>query len=420
MSEQVLSMPPAPLPRWPAREVVRRSRALAVLAGLALLIHALLLGGVQWTWPDVAPRLPALEVRTIGATATATPSPVALSSTPTEAGNANLESAPHEDRDRLREAARKPQALRSAARIVEAARPTVSLMDVDAAHAPVRPRTTPPTGAGQVPARAETQDDEPTVSAQAQVQAQTQTQTQTQASAAVESAASAAPEAALFTDASIPLYRTRIPPPATLHYTLRRGSLRGNAEMQWRPTAEGYALRLDGSIAGATVLSQTSEGGFDAAGLAPLRYTDRRQRRQLLATNFQREAGKISFSGSSNEFALRRGAQDRLTWMLQLAAVAAAEPERLVPGGVIEIAVAGVRGDVAVWAFRCAGVESVDTEAGPLPAVKLVRESAGPYDTTVAVWLDPQRDYFPLRVLLRSANDAQTLELALQRLEPER
>ena len=381
-------MPPAPLPRWPAREAVRRSRALAVLAGLALLIHALLLGGVQWTWPDATPRLPALEVRTIGATATATPSPVALSLTTTEAGNANLESAPHEDRDRLREAARKPQALRSA----------------------------------------ETQDDEPTASAHAHAQAQTRAraktqkraQPQPQASAAVESAASAVPEAALFADASIPLYRTRIPPPATLHYTLRRGSLRGNAEMQWRPTAEGYALRLDGSIAGATVLSQTSEGGFDTAGLAPLRYTDRRQRRQLLATNFQREAGKISFSGSSNEFALRRGAQDRLTWMLQLAAVAAAEPERLVPGGAIEIAVAGIRGDAAVWAFRCVGVESVDTEVGPLPGVKLVRESAGPYDTTVEVWLDPQRDYFPLRVLLRSANDAQTLELALQRLEPER
>ena len=75
VSEHVLSMRPVPLALGPAREGVRRGRSLAVLAVAALLVHAALLGGLQWTWPDTAVRLPALEVRTLGAAATATPRP---------------------------------------------------------------------------------------------------------------------------------------------------------------------------------------------------------------------------------------------------------------------------------------------------------------------------------------------------------
>ena len=78
---------------------------------------------------------------------------------------------------------------------------------------------------------------------------------------------------------TIPHYRTQMPPALTLNYVMQRGSLSGRGELSWRPAGEHYELKLVGSVAGLTVLTQISSGGFDAAGVAPLRFTDPRQRR---------------------------------------------------------------------------------------------------------------------------------------------
>ena len=176
-------------------------------------------------------------------------------------------------------------------------------------------------------------------------------------------------------------------------------------------------MRFEGSVGGSVILAQASEGGFDVAGLAPGRCTDRRLRRALLATNFQREAGRISFCGSSSAYPLARGTQDRLSWMLQLAAPASAEPERLAAGSTIAIAIVGVRGEPDVWLLRSVGSDDVSTDSGSVAAVKLIRESRGLYDTGVEVWLDPSHHYLPVRVLFRSGAEAPTLELVLQQLE---
>jgi hypothetical protein len=217
----------------------------------------------------------------------------------------------------------------------------------------------------------------------------------------------------------IPWYPTHIAPPAEAVYALRRGAQTGRAELHWTPGAETYAMRLDARIGGQLVLAQTSEGIFDAAGLAPLRFSDRRPRRQWLATNFQRGAGRISFSGSSSHYPLQRGAQDRLSWMVQLAAIAAAAPQRLVAGAVVAMAVVGVRGAPDIWAFHCVGAEVIETGAGPVAAIRLLREARGLYDTRVEVWLDPRRRFLPVKAVLGSSVEAQTLELVLQRFETE-
>jgi hypothetical protein len=47
--------------------------------------------------------------------------------------------------------------------------------------------------------------------------------------------------------------------------------------------------------------------------------------------SFQRELGKITYSGPTWN-TLLIGSQDRLSWMIQLAAVVAAEPQRLQEG----------------------------------------------------------------------------------------
>jgi hypothetical protein len=213
---------------------------------------------------------------------------------------------------------------------------------------------------------------------------------------------------------AIPHYRTQMPPPMTLRYVLQRGALRGSGDLSWRPEGDRYELKLEGHVAGLNVLTQISSGGFDAAGVAPQRFTDQRWRRSMKAANFQRAAGKITFSGESTEFALREGAQDRLSWMVQLGAIVAAEPQQRSVGAKIVMVVVGANGDASVWAFDCTALESVETGAGLVNALKFVREPREPYDTQVQVWIDPARHYLPVRATQKSGTGDEGFELRLE------
>ncbi|MEP7102502.1 MAG: DUF3108 domain-containing protein [Burkholderiales bacterium] len=214
-------------------------------------------------------------------------------------------------------------------------------------------------------------------------------------------------------DDAIPLYRTELPPATTLRYEVSRGLLRGTGELVWRPQGERYELKLDFRLSGLTILSQTSAGSFDAAGIAPLRFTDQRPRRGTTAANFQRNVDKITYSGSQSEFVLRPGAQDRLSWMLQLAAIVSAEPQLATPGAKVVMYVTGSRGDAGVWVFRSIGTEPVDARGGAIDALKFVREPREPYDTTVQVWLDPQQHHLPVRATQKSGGSDEGYELRL-------
>ncbi|MFM9917522.1 MAG: DUF3108 domain-containing protein [Rhizobacter sp.] len=216
----------------------------------------------------------------------------------------------------------------------------------------------------------------------------------------------------------VPVYRTQIPPAMTIEYDISRGAISGTGELNWRPEGGRYEARLQASVIGYTLLSQISQGGFDKAGLAPLRFTDQRARKAARAANFQRDAGKITFSGPSDEFALPAGVQDRLSWMIQLPAVLSAEPKRAVTGGEVVLYVVGARADVAMWTLRCLGVETVETATGAVRTVKFMRTPRSAKDTQAEVWLDPTRHYLPVRARLTQAGDeADAFELVLRGLK---
>jgi hypothetical protein len=217
--------------------------------------------------------------------------------------------------------------------------------------------------------------------------------------------------------AAPPVYPTRMPPPARLLYELRRSGFTGRGEIGWRPEAGRYELTLDGRLFGMNVIGQTSRGGFDAAGLAPERFLDRRRGRAETAANFQRAAGRITFSGPSVEYPLLAGAQDRLSWMFQLSAIAEAAPRRLEPGAQVSLFVVGSRGDGDVWTFTVDRREALQLPAGAVPdTVRLHREPRKPFDTGVQVWLDPSRHHLPVRLVL-SGGDGEATEFRLSGVE---
>lgn len=214
----------------------------------------------------------------------------------------------------------------------------------------------------------------------------------------------------------VPVYKTRIPPMSTIEYEIRRGGLSGTGELSWRPVNGHYEARLEASIAGFTLLTQISQGGFDTAGLAPTRFTDQRARKAARAANFQREAGKITFSGPRDEYALAAGSQDRLSWMIQLPAVLAGEPKRAATGGEVVLYIAGARGDVDIWDLHSSGIETIDTPSGTLQTVKFTRTPRTARDTLAEVWLDPKRHYLPVRARLTQGESDGALDLVLREL----
>lgn len=176
-------------------------------------------------------------------------------------------------------------------------------------------------------------------------------------------------------------------------YRLRQAGAEGLAWLHWHSQGEAYALQLRRQLPGRPLPSWRSEGRRDALGLAPLRFAVLRGPREMQALNFRREQGVISYSASTELQPLAPATQDRLSWWLQLPALLQAwqiQHGTPLPGQRFEIPVALIRGGLHGWQFRVQGLE-----AG---LWHLQRGSLGPHDTRLDVWLDPARQYLPVRL----------------------
>lgn len=211
---------------------------------------------------------------------------------------------------------------------------------------------------------------------------------------------------------------TRVPPSTELVFTLQRGAQTGEARMSWRSDGERYALSLHATLPSGREIEQHSQGGFDAAGLAPLRLADRRHGRDVRAANFQREHGKVTFSGPRWELPLEVGTQDRLSWLVQLVARVGAVSDDLRDGTELAMWVVGARGAASHWRFEVRGQQRVELDGQPADAWWLVREPAHPYDLRVEVWLSPQQGHWPLKLRQTQIPGGEALEWLLRRQAP--
>jgi hypothetical protein len=210
-----------------------------------------------------------------------------------------------------------------------------------------------------------------------------------------------------------PVYPTRIPASFSLLYQMQRGGIGGSGEFGWTRTGDTYESHLKGTVAGFSVLNWHSSGGFDGSGVAPARYVERRIGKSDREAVFRRDAAVVDFSGVSPDVPLLPGTQDRLSWLVQLPAIVAADSAKARTGARISMHVVGTRGHGETWTFVSAGSESVKTPAGTFRAVKLTRDSRKDEDTRADVWLDPGRQYLPVRIRLSVPPFDAPLELNL-------
>ena len=202
-----------------------------------------------------------------------------------------------------------------------------------------------------------------------------------------------------------PVYSIALPGPLTLAYDLRYGILSGRGSLVWQPPLAGrYRIDLAGRAVGLLLLEWVSEGGVDAAGLAPWRFSEKRVGRAEQVAEFRREAGRIHYPARPDrDTPLPAGAQDRLSWLIQLPAILRANPALQAPGQSVAMFVSGAR-DAERWVFavraRVDGLLHLQREA--LPGAGVAGEA----------WLSPGDALLPVRV--RLAKDDDVLELRLR------
>ncbi|MFL6700098.1 MAG: hypothetical protein ACJ8GJ_23250 [Vitreoscilla sp.] len=208
-----------------------------------------------------------------------------------------------------------------------------------------------------------------------------------------------------------PIYATQAPPSATLHYALVQGgaaaSAAGAAQLEWRRDTSTFSLRLATAIADRPPREWQSTGTFDAAGLAPLRLVEREKGRDRRTVSFAREDGVVRLSSASGAPAVAPGAQDRWSWIPQLAAIVEAGARRGERPGRWDLQVAGLRGELERWTFRALPPgepppelrregNELSERANRAPALlHVLRATEQPYDLRIEAWLSPSLHHLP-------------------------
>ncbi|MGY8904869.1 MAG: DUF3108 domain-containing protein [Burkholderiales bacterium] len=220
--------------------------------------------------------------------------------------------------------------------------------------------------------------------------------TETTTVAAPEAAASAAPLA---------VAPVTLPGSARVKYDVvaRAKGLQyqADAELLWRHDGKQYEARLEVSALLLGARTQTSQGTLGAAGLAPVRFSNKSRSEQ--AAHFDYNNARVRFSANTPDAPLQPGAQDRLSVVLQLAALLAGEPARYPTGSRITLQTVGPR-DADSWVFVVEPAELLNLPGGELTTIKLTRQPRREFDIKVELWLAPAQNYLPVRTLLTQSN----------------
>ena len=212
-----------------------------------------------------------------------------------------------------------------------------------------------------------------------------------------------------------PLCPAPPPPPVQLRYALRINGHLGDALLVWQHDGQRYRLTLDGQArTGAALLAQASEGVLDGNGLAPERFVDRRRGGPQQAANFRQDIGRIGYSGPPQQHPAWPGAQDRLSWLAQLAAILAAADA---PPTELRLFVTDARGNAGLWQLQRQPDTTGTTPWGDAPLQHWQREPPRPEGLRVDLWLAASAaapaGHWPLRLRFAVPRSGDVVELQL-------
>lgn len=225
------------------------------------------------------------------------------------------------------------------------------------------------------------------------------------AAAAPAPAASRVPPSAPPPKAVTVAVSVSIPASMQLRYQVttqvKRQTRLGTSELTWRHDGSSYEARFETAAPSFRPRVQHSAGSIGSQGLEPARFGDRHRGEQ--AAHFDREGQRVVFSNNRPAAPLAPGAQDRLSILLQLAALVAGTPDRFPAGATVVVQTATTR-EAGPWVFTVDGPEHLQLPGGELGTVKLTRPPRGEFDQRLEVWLAPGQAYVPVRLRLTQPN----------------
>lgn len=186
-------------------------------------------------------------------------------------------------------------------------------------------------------------------------------------------------------------YRVRMPPPASLTYSVNSNRAHGTgsaAHIVWQNDGDHYTLQIDGPLG-----TLTSSGHGGDAGIVPLEAHEQRAGSEAI-TRFDEASGNIVFSTSQRSYPINMGSQDQASVLMQLAGMGLAEPEQF--SGRIDIFVAGAD-DAGIARYQVIGKEEVDSGVGTVQAWHLAQLVA-PGKRRLEIWLAPERGWYPVQL----------------------
>jgi|SRR5450830_126368 len=220
-------------------------------------------------------------------------------------------------------------------------------------------------------------------------------------------------------------FRVNLPPPAAFELEVRRKDADGRnwsgvADMRWQTDGSSYQVGLNVGIsvlvARVDLLTLTSEGSIDDAGIAPIKMTEKRRSRPMTATHFHHDERRITFSASAASVPLLAGAQDKATVPFQLAAIGRGDVNQF--AGDIDIQVGEDKG-ATMYRFVLVGEEELETKMGRLVTWRLARPPRpGSYNARLDIWLAPSLGWYPVQIRNTEGNGAVTTQTVTKILQP--
>lgn len=185
-----------------------------------------------------------------------------------------------------------------------------------------------------------------------------------------------------------------------------RGPIYGEAQVEWLRKGRDYQVNLDVAVGPSfspfITRRMSSQGQLTPDGIAPQRYDE--ETRFMLgekrrATVFFLGA-EVQLASGVRETALR-GGQDAASQFVQLTWLFLTGREALQAGRTVQFPLVLPRRQYA-WQYDVLGQEALETPMGPMTTWHLrPSRPAGGGDLTAEVWLAPELQYLPVRLIIR-------------------
>ncbi len=208
-----------------------------------------------------------------------------------------------------------------------------------------------------------------------------------------------------------------IPPSVDLSYTVAAQynglNVNGNSSIQWKTDKNAYTLKTETRIGLlGKILDASSEGKIGTKGLMPEKYLEKRLRKSVMTTIFNRVENTVAYP-SGNNATMRDMEQDRASIVWQLVSIARANPDKFVMNSNWTFSVAG-RSKTEPWEFRVVRIGELATPMGQIKTVQLTRNDDG---QETSVWLAPADNWYPVQILVVEKNGT-TIKQTIRKITP--